>query len=122
MKKLAQLLLIVSFNVSAADFICNGKANRYDLMDVYSGKPVLIGNAFVTGYILPSNHPETIAAFGELGLSPSTAERLAKSSGLVDRYIRLTTPDEMLIKVEQTPPSVGYVTMFIGGRNAKICR
>ena len=122
MKYLAWLLLTASINVGATDFVCNGKANRYDLMDAYAGRPVLIGNTFVTAYILPSNHPDSIAAFGELGLSPTTAERLAKSSGLVDRYIKLTTPDQMLIKVEQTPPSVGYVPMLLGARNAKICR
>lgn len=122
MKKLAWILLVSSFGAYATDFVCNGKANRYDLMDAYAGRPVLIGNAFVTAYILPSNHPDTIAAFGELGLSPATAERLAKSSGLVDRYIKLTTPDQMLIKIEQTPPSVGYMPLFTGGRSAKICR
>ena len=122
MKYLAWLLLTASLNVGAADFICNGKANRYDLADVYTGKPVLIGNAFVTGYMLPSSHPDTIAAFGELGLSPATAERIAKTSGLVDRYIKITTPEQILINVEQISPSVGYVTLYLNGRNAKICK
>lgn len=98
------------------------RVERNDLIQAYSGQPVLLGRAWLLVVMLPSNHPDTIAAFGELGVSPIAAERMAAETGLVDRGIRVVqSPSQMLDKVGINPPAVGYTGFFLGGRDVAPC-
>lgn len=98
------------------------RIERLDLVQAYSGQPVLIGRQWLLAVMLPANHPDTKAAFAELGISPEAAERMASDTGLVDRGIRVVqTQSQLLDKVASNPPAVGYTSFFIGGRDVAPC-
>ena len=98
------------------------KIDRADLMQAYSGQPVLLGHTWLLAVMLPANHPDTRQAFGELGISAEAAERMASGAGLVDRGIRVVqTPAQMVDKVSSNPPAVGYTGFFSGGRDVALC-
>ena len=98
------------------------RIDRLDLVRAYSGQPVLMGGTWLLAVMLPASHPETRQAFGELGLSPEAAERMASGSSLIDRGIRVVqNPEQMVNKVVINPPAVGYAGFFIGGRDVAPC-
>ena len=102
-----------------ADWACHAsppiRLSRVELINIYSGQPVLINGSWLIAVMLPANSTETQIAFGSLGLSPQAAERLAKSNGLVDRNIRLAiTPTDMALKLRENTPSVGYGLVILG--------
>jgi len=98
------------------------RINRLDLVQAYGGQPVLIGRQWLLVVMLPANHPDTRAAFAELGGSPEAAERMASDTGLVDRGIRVVqTQSQLIDKVAANPPAVGYTSFFIGGRDVAPC-
>ncbi len=93
-----------------------------DLQQAYAGQPVLLGHTWLLAVMLPATHPDTRQAFGELGISAEAAERMASGSGLVDRGIRVVqTPAQMLDKLANNPPAVGYTGFFTGGRDVALC-
>lgn len=98
------------------------RLERTDLMQAYSGQPVLMGHTWLLAVMLPASHPDTRAAFSDLGLSAEAAERMASGSGLVDRGIRLVrTPAQLVEKMSNNPPAVGYVGFFSGARDVELC-
>ena len=98
------------------------KIDRADLLQAYAGQPVLLGHTWLLAVMLPANHPDTRQAFGELGISAETAERMAAGTGLVDRGIRVVqTPEQLIAKVSANPPAVGYTSFFVGGRDVAPC-
>jgi hypothetical protein len=98
------------------------RVDRTDLIQAYSGQPVLMGHTWLLAVMLPSSHPDTRAAFAQLGLSPEAAERMASGTGLVDRGIRVVqTHDQMIQKVAVNPPAVGYSSIFFGARDVASC-
>jgi len=62
--------------------------SRNDIIQAYSGQPVLLGGAWLLAYMLPIDSADTKAAFLELGISPAAAPAMTKNS-LVDRGIRI---------------------------------
>lgn len=95
---------------------------RLEIQQAYSGQPVLLGSTWLLAIMLPANHPDSRAAFAQLGLSAEAAERMANNSGLVDRGIRIAqTPEAMISRVASNPPAVGYAGFFIGGRDVALC-
>lgn len=99
-----------------------GRIAKSDLVQAYSGQPVLISYTWLLAVMLPANHPDTRQAFADLGLNPQAAERMANSAALVDRGIRVVqTPEQMQAKVAANPPAVGYSSFFIGGRDVASC-
>jgi hypothetical protein len=98
------------------------RVDRTDLIQAYSGQPVLMGHTWLLAVMLPASHPDTRAAFAQLGLSPEAAERMANGTGLIDRGIRVVqTPDQMIQKVAVNPPAVGYSSIFFGARDVASC-
>lgn len=98
------------------------RLDKLDLIQAYSGQPVLMGGTWLLAVMLPASHPETRQAFGELGLSPEAAERMASSAGLIDRGIRIVqTPEQMILKVATNQPAVGFSGFFVGGRDVAVC-
>jgi hypothetical protein len=98
------------------------QVDRTDLIQAYSGQPVLMGHTWLLAVMLPASHPDTRAAFSELGLSPEAAERMASGTGLIDRGIRVVqTPDQLIQKVGINPPAVGYSSIFFGARDVASC-
>ena len=98
------------------------QVDRTDLIQAYSGQPVLMGHTWLLAVMLPASHPDTRAAFADLGLSPEAAERMASGTGLIDRGIRVVqTPDQMIHKVGINPPAVGYSSVFFGARDVASC-
>ena len=98
------------------------RVDRTDLIQAYSGQPVLMGHTWLLAVMLPASHPDTRAAFADLGLSPEAAERMASGTGLIDRGIRMVqTPDQMIHKVAINPPAVGYSSIFFGARDVASC-
>lgn len=135
MKKLLLTLVIGIFCVPAmaVDFVCNSakyRVTKFDLVQAYSGQPVLINRTWLSAVMLPSDHPDTVAAFNSFGISsngsplisPQAAERMAADSGLVDRGIRVVqTPAQLVAKVSTSQPAVGYSSFFTGGRDVSPC-
>lgn len=98
------------------------RITRQDLEQAYSGQPVLMGSTWLMVYMLPSTSPETRDALADLGVSPAAAERMAKSTGLVDRGIRLAkNQDDMVDKVANSHPSAGYVSYPPGVSSVRPC-
>lgn len=98
------------------------KIDRTDLIQAYSGQPVLLGNTWLLAVMLPAAHPETRQAFGELGISPEASERMASGSGLIDRGIRVVqTPEQLIQKVATNPPAVGFTGFFTVTRDVAPC-
>lgn len=98
------------------------KVDRLDLMQAYAGQPVLIGNTWLLAVMLPANHPDSKAAFAQLGLSAEAAERMANGAGLVDRGIRVVqSPAQVVEKLSSNPPAVGYMGFFSGARDVAVC-
>lgn len=98
------------------------KIDRADLVQAYSGQPVLLGSTWLLAVMLPATHPDTRAAFADLGLSPEAAERMAGPASLVDRGIRVVHgQDQMINKVAINPPAVGYSSIFLGARDVASC-
>jgi hypothetical protein len=102
-----------------ADWLCSGKPSiklsRIELINAYSGNPVLVNGNWLIALMLPVNDPSTQIAFGYLGISAAAAERLAKTNGLVDRNIRLVaTPTDMAFKLRDNSPAVGYGLVVVG--------
>lgn len=98
------------------------RVDRADLVQAYSGQPVLMGHTWLLAVMLPASHPDTRAAFADLGLSAVAAERMASGASLVDRGIRVVqTPDQMISKVAINPLAVGYSSVFFGARDVASC-
>lgn len=96
--------------------------DRTDLIQAYSGQPVLFGGTWLLAVMLPANHPDTRQAFAELGLSAEAAERMASGTSLVDRGIRVVqTQEQMIQKIAINPPAVGYSSVFFGARDVASC-
>lgn len=99
-----------------------GRIEKSDLVQAYSGQPVLISYTWLLAVMLPASHPDTRQAFADLGLNPVAAERMANGAGLVDRGIRVVqTPEQLIAKVAANPPAVGYSSFFVGGRDVAPC-
>lgn len=98
------------------------RIDRLDLIQAYSGQPVLLGGTWLLAVMLPAGHPDTRQAFADLGLHPEASERMASGTSLIDRGIRIVqTPDQMIQKVGINPPAVGYVGFFGGARDVASC-
>lgn len=98
------------------------KVERYELQQAYTGQPVLLGNTWLLAVMLPADHPDTKDAFAQIGGSPEAAQRLAEGTSLVDRGIRVVrTPEQMLTRIANNPPAIGYVGFFPGGDKLEPC-
>jgi hypothetical protein len=96
--------------------------DRSDLIQAYSGQPVLFGGTWLLAVMLPASHPDSRAAFADLGLSAEAAERLSSPNNIIDRGIRVVqTPEQVIQKVAINPPAVGYVGFFYGGHDVARC-
>lgn len=96
------------------------KVERFDVLQAYSGQPVLVGPTWLTACMLDPAHPDTRAAFGGLiGINPDSAAAMARSTGLVDRGIRMTR--DMPSCLTDNAPAVGYSSFSLTGQGVKPC-
>ena len=96
------------------------RIERFDVLQAYSGQPVLVGSTWLTACMLDPAHPDTRAAFGGLiGINPDSAAAMARSTGLVDRGIRLTR--DMQACLSENAPAVGYSAIPLAGQGVKPC-
>lgn len=96
------------------------RIERFDVLQAYSGQPVLVGSTWLTACMLDPAHPDTRAAFGGLiGINPDSAAAMARSTGLVDRGIRITR--DMPSCLSENAPAVGYSSMPVAGQGVKQC-
>jgi hypothetical protein len=112
MKKLLALLLCLGMvNANSAEWICyKSPVSRFDIIDIYSGRPVYRDGSFVTGCMMGVGHLATQDAFGQLGLNPEVPALLAKKYGIVQHKLKVVgTEEEMVGCVKQNQPAVGYV-------------
>jgi hypothetical protein len=95
------------------------KIDQIDVMQLYTGTPVIIGSTWLKGFVLPSNLDVSQTSFLNIGMSPNTgvvAEKLARASSYNDKGLRyVSTEHEVIMGVAARTPSVGYVNMFVGG-------
>jgi hypothetical protein len=95
------------------------KIDRLDVMQLYTGTPVIIGSTWLKGFVLSPTAPESVTAFVGLGLDPNTAvvaEKLARVSSLSEKGLRLVSSEqEVILGVANRHPSVGYVSNYLGG-------
>jgi hypothetical protein len=125
-RHLAILLMLVASVAQSQTFYCSSlestkKVDRFDILQAYSGQPVLVGNTWLAACMYEADHPETKAAFINLiGVNPASAVAMARSSSLVDRGIRITRNMESCLIANA--PAVGYSTMQLGsGGGIKPC-
>lgn len=98
------------------------RLTRFELEQAYAGQPVLLGPTWLMVYMLPADHPDTRDALMDLGVSPAAAERMARNTGLVDRGVRMARdPDDMIEKVSNSHPAVGYSQYIPRGANVRAC-
>jgi|GEM_PF-4075067 len=96
------------------------RIERFDVLQAYSGQPVLVGSTWLTACMLDPAHPDTRSAFGSLiGINPDSAAAMAKSTGLVDRGIRLVR--DMQTCLADNAPAVGYSAIPLAGQGVKPC-
>ena len=110
-KIIAIFLCLAFFSVYAAEWVCyKNPVPRFDIVDVYSGRPVYRDGRFITGCMLSTDNLNTIDAFGQLGIKPDVALQLAKNNGLVKRDLKLvSSDDEMVNCIKSNHPAVGYL-------------
>lgn len=124
---IAILLMLVASASYSQTFYCSSlenttkKVDRFDILQAYSGQPVLVGNTWLAACMYEADHPETKAAFiNMIGVNPASAVAMARSSALVDRGIRITRNMESCLIANA--PAVGYSTMQLGsGGGIKPC-
>lgn len=120
------IALVLSFTIlrsQAGFFICNidEDISKFNVIQAYSGQPVLLNTGWVTVFALPSEHPSNYI-LASIGVSPSLVEQMAKPYGIIDRGIRIVkTEQEMIRQVNSTKPSVGYVRFYTDFDNTKLC-
>lgn len=96
------------------------KVERFDVLQAYSGQPVLVGSTWLTACLAEPSHPDTRAAFaGLLGVNPESSAAMARSTGLVDRGIRLTR--DMKMCLIENAPAVGYSSIPLFSEGVKPC-
>lgn len=96
------------------------RIERFDVLQAYSGQPVLVGSTWLTACMLDPAHPDTRSAFGSLiGINPDSAAAMARSTGLVDRGIRLVR--DMQGCLADNAPAVGYSAIPLAGQGVKPC-
>lgn len=96
------------------------KIDRFDVLQAFSGQPVLVGPTWLTACMLDPTHPDTRAAFaGLIGINPESAAAMARSTGLIDRGIRITR--SMSVCLAENAPAVGYSAIPIAGPGVKAC-
>ena len=96
------------------------KVERFDVLQAYSGQPVLVGSTWLTACLADPIHPDTRAAFaGLIGVNPEASAAMARSTGLVDRGIRLTRNMKMCLV--ENAPAVGYSSIPMSGEGVKPC-
>jgi hypothetical protein len=97
------------------------KIERFDVLQAYSGQPVLVGSTWLTACLTDPSHLDTRAAFaGLIGVNPESSAAMARSTGLVDRGIRLTR--DMKMCLIENAPAVGYTSIpFSADGGVKPC-
>ena len=96
------------------------RIERFDVLQAYSGQPVLVGSTWLTACMLDPAHPDTRSAFGGLiGINPESTAAMARSTGLVDRGIRITR--DMPGCLAENAPAVGYSSIPLAGQGVKPC-
>lgn len=96
------------------------RIERFDVLQAYSGQPVLVGSTWLTACMLDPAHPDTRAAFsGLIGINPDSTAAMARSTGLVDRGIRLAR--DMQTCLSENAPAVGYSSLPLAGQGIKPC-
>ena len=95
------------------------KIDRFDIMQLYTGTPVIVGSSWLKGFVRSPSISESITAFTTLGLDANTAtiaEKIARSSNFSDKGLRyVNTEQEVIAGVAARHPSVGYVSNYVGG-------
>lgn len=105
---------------SKSDRRTRQRIERFDVLQAYSGQPVLVGPTWLTACMLDPAHPDTRIAFGGLiGINPEAAAAMARSTGLVDRGIRITR--DMTACLTDNAPAVGYSAIPIAAQGVKPC-
>jgi hypothetical protein len=96
------------------------RLERFDVLQAYSGQPVLLGHTWLTACMMPPTHPDTRNAFASLvGVSPDASAAMANATGLVDRGIRITL--DMKSCLADNAPAVGYSSTPIDSEGIKLC-
>jgi hypothetical protein len=96
------------------------KVDRFDVLQAYSGQPVLVGSTWLTACLLDPRHPDTQMAFASLiGVNAEAAAAMARGSGLVDRGLSLTR--DMAVCLTDNAPAVGYSSISITRQGVKPC-
>jgi hypothetical protein len=81
-----------------------------DLIDVYSGKTILINGRRLTACFMQGDTPLSSHALHALGLKPATMQLQARKSAIVQSHLQLATDEtEMLSCISRHYPAVGYL-------------
>ena len=82
-----------------------------DLIDIYSGVPVRVGNLPLSACFMPGQDPLSLAALQSLGLPPPAIQALARKSSLVQSNLHLVTDEQQMHAcISRHFPAVGYLS------------
>lgn len=82
-----------------------------DLMDVYSGRPVYMGNRHLTACFMAGHTPLNQSAYTRIGMQWTALQQLQRRSAIAQSHLRMVTSEaEMLQCIAQYSPAVGYLS------------
>jgi hypothetical protein len=82
-----------------------------DLIDIYSGVPVRVGDLPLSACFMPGQDALSLAALQSLGLQPSAIQALARKSAIVQSNLHLVTDEQqMRTCMSRHFPAVGYLS------------
>jgi hypothetical protein len=82
-----------------------------DLIDIYSGVPVRVGDLPLSACFIPGQDPLSLAALKSLGLQTPAIQALARKSALVQSNLYLVTDEQQMHAcISRHFPAVGYLS------------
>lgn len=82
-----------------------------DLMDVYSGRPVYMGNRHLTACFMAGQTSLNQSAYTRIGMQWTALQQLQRRSAIAQSHLRMVTSEaEMLQCIAQYSPAVGYLS------------
>ena len=93
-----------------------------DLIDIYSGVPVRVGDLPLSACFMPGRNQLSLAALQSLGLQSTAIQALARKSAIVQSNLHLVTDEQqMQTCISRHFPAVGYLSQPVNTEKILPC-
>jgi hypothetical protein len=93
-----------------------------DLIDIYSGVPVRVGDLPLSACFMPGRNQLSLAALQSLGLQSTAIQALARKSAIVQSNLHLVTDEQqMQACISRHFPAVGYLSQPVNTEKILPC-